>query len=122
MPLQNYYAPQIFKNLGMTGTETSLFATGVYGVVKFIGCALFLIFCADSLGRRRSLLFSSVSLTICMFIIGIYGRVEPPVAGKPVSPTSTAKTLAYNADIFRFPHSVMLPLFASISGQRKEPL
>ena len=25
------YAPQIFKNLGISGTETGLFATGIYG-------------------------------------------------------------------------------------------
>lgn len=68
----------------MTGTQPSLFATGVYGVVKVTGCALFLIFAADSLGRRRSLLWTSAAQAIVMYIIGIYGRVEPPVAGKPV--------------------------------------
>jgi hypothetical protein len=81
----NYYAPQIFKNLGMTGTQTSLFATGVYGVVKVTGCAIFLVFAADSLGRRRSLLWTSAAQATVMYIIGIYGRVEPPVAGQPVS-------------------------------------
>ncbi|CAM1508072.1 Fc.00g049200.m01.CDS01 [Cosmosporella sp. VM-42] len=81
----NYYAPQIFKNLGMDGTETSLFATGVYGIVKVTGCAIFLIFAADSLGRRRSLLWTSAAMGIVMYIIGIYGRVEPPVKGQPIS-------------------------------------
>ncbi|KAH6873463.1 general substrate transporter [Thelonectria olida] len=81
----NYYAPQIFKNLGMTGTETSLLATGVYGIVKVVGCAIFLVFAADSLGRRRSLLWTSLAQAVVMFIIGIYGRVEPPIAGKPIS-------------------------------------
>lgn len=81
----NYYAPQIFQSLGMTGTKVSLFATGVYGIVKVVGCALFLTFAADSLGRRRSLLWTSVAQAVTMFIIGIYGRVEPPVAGQAVS-------------------------------------
>ncbi|KAF7545021.1 hypothetical protein G7Z17_g9503 [Cylindrodendrum hubeiense] len=81
----NYYAPQIFKNLGMTGTQTSLFATGVYGIVKVTGCAIFLVFAADSLGRRRSLLWTSAAQAVAMYIIGIYGRVEPPVAGNPIS-------------------------------------
>ncbi|KAM5347162.1 hypothetical protein ACJ41O_010167 [Fusarium nematophilum] len=81
----NYYAPQIFKNLGMTGTQTSLFATGVYGVVKVIGCAIFLVFAADSLGRRKSLLWTSAAQAVVMFIIGIYGRVEPPVPGQSIS-------------------------------------
>lgn len=69
----------------MVGTETSLFATGVYGVVKVAGCAAFLVFVADSLGRRRSLLWTSAAQGLVMFIIGIYGRVEPPVADAPVT-------------------------------------
>ncbi|KAM0431505.1 hypothetical protein ACHAPT_005483 [Fusarium lateritium] len=82
----NYYAPQIFKNLGMVGTDTSLFATGVYGIVKFVACAIFIAFVADSLGRRRSLLWTSAAQGIVMYTIGVYGRVEPPVAGSPVTP------------------------------------
>jgi hypothetical protein len=82
---QNYYAPQIFKNLGMTGTTASLFATGVYGVVKTAGILVFLIFVADSLGRRRSLLWTSAAQAIVMYIVGIYGRVQPPVKGEPVT-------------------------------------
>ena len=27
----NYYAPQIFKQIGLVGTSSGLFATGVYG-------------------------------------------------------------------------------------------
>jgi len=81
----NYYAPQIFKNLGMTGTDTGLFATGVYGVVKVAACAVFLAFVVDSLGRRMSLLWTSIAQGSVMYLIGIYGRVEPPVEGQPVS-------------------------------------
>ncbi|KAM0324131.1 hypothetical protein ACHAQA_008323 [Verticillium albo-atrum] len=81
----NYYAPQIFKNLGMTGTEPSLFATGVYGVVKVVACATFLVFVADSLGRRRSLIWTGIGQGVAMFIVGIYGRVEPPEEGKPIT-------------------------------------
>ncbi|KAG6012606.1 hypothetical protein E4U54_007425 [Claviceps lovelessii] len=81
----NYYAPQIFTNLGMTGTDSSLFATGVYGIVKTVACMLFLLLIADSLGRRRSLLWTSPMLMVVLFIIGIYGRVQPPVEGNPVT-------------------------------------
>ncbi|KAK4126316.1 putative sugar transporter protein [Parathielavia appendiculata] len=82
----NYYAPQIFQGLGMTGTDVQLFATGVYGVVKVVGCFLFLVFVADSLGRRRSLLWTSAAQAISMYIVGVYGKLEPPQAGKPISP------------------------------------
>lgn len=69
----------------MTGTDTGLFATGVYGVVKVAACAVFLAFVVDSLGRRMSLLWTSVAQGLVMYLIGIYGRVEPPVEGQPVS-------------------------------------
>uniref|UniRef100_A0A8H7NES5 Major facilitator superfamily (MFS) profile domain-containing protein n=1 Tax=Bionectria ochroleuca TaxID=29856 RepID=A0A8H7NES5_BIOOC len=82
----NYYAPQIFANLGMTGTEASLFATGIYGILKVTGVAIFLVFVADTLGRRTSLIWTGSLQAIFMFIIGIYTRVEPPIAGKAISP------------------------------------
>ncbi|KAE8388545.1 general substrate transporter [Aspergillus alliaceus] len=82
----NYYAPQIFKNLGITGSSTGLFATGVYGIVKMVGCAIFLVFVADSLGRRRSLLWTSVAQGLTMLYIGLYIRIAPPVEGEPVIP------------------------------------
>nr|OQO19490.1 hypothetical protein B0A51_11536 [Rachicladosporium sp. CCFEE 5018] len=82
----NYYAPQIFKNLGLNGTESGLFATGIYGVVKMVMCACFLVFAADSLGRRRSLLWTSIAMGSAMLYVGIFVRVAPPKAGTPVSP------------------------------------
>ncbi|OGM41810.1 sugar transporter [Aspergillus bombycis] len=82
----NYYAPQIFKNLGITGSTTGLFATGVYGIVKMVACAVFLVFVADSLGRRRSLLWTSVAQGLAMLYIGLYVRIAPPVEGQPVIP------------------------------------
>ena len=82
----NYYAPQIFENVGITGNQTGLFATGVYGIVKVIGVILFLLFMADSLGRRKSLLITSVLLVLWMFYIGFYVRFDPPKAGKPIPP------------------------------------
>ncbi|KAI0184527.1 general substrate transporter [Xylaria flabelliformis] len=80
----NVYAPTIFTNLGIKGTSNSLLGTGVYGIVKVVSCAIFLLFMADSLGRRRSLLVSGIGQSFCMFYIGIYVRVAPPKEGQPV--------------------------------------
>jgi hypothetical protein len=30
----SYYAPQIFKSIGLTGTSVGLLASGIYGIVK----------------------------------------------------------------------------------------
>lgn len=82
----NTYAPQIFTQLGIRGTSNSLFSTGVYGIVKVVSCSIFLLFMADSLGRRRSLLTSSVGQAICMFYIGLFVRISPPAADAATIP------------------------------------
>ncbi|KAK2808818.1 hypothetical protein FQN50_004294 [Emmonsiellopsis sp. PD_5] len=82
----NYYAPQIFKNLGIVGNSTSLFATGIYGITKMATCGGFLLFAADSLGRRRSLLWTSIAQALAMLYIGLFVRIAPPEKGQPVIP------------------------------------
>lgn len=81
----NYYAPTIFTNLGITGNSNSLFATGIYGIVKMVSCLLFLIFLADTLGRRWSFMWTGTAMAIAMFYLGFYVRFDPPVKGAPVS-------------------------------------
>lgn len=76
----------MFRNMGIVGRSTGLFATGIYGIVKVIACTVFLIFLADSLGRRRSLLWTSIGQGVCMFFIGLYIRIEPPEKGVPTPP------------------------------------
>jgi sugar porter (SP) family MFS transporter len=80
----NYYGPTIFRNLGLGELEAGLFATGIYGVVKTGTCCLFLLFAADSLGRRKSLLWTAIGQGLVMFYVGVYIRVTPPVNGHPV--------------------------------------
>ncbi|OAL31975.1 hypothetical protein AYO22_00845 [Fonsecaea multimorphosa] len=80
------YAPQIFQNIGIRGHSTELFATGIYGIVKFVACAVFLLFVADTLGRRKSLLWTSIGQGCCMLFIGLYLKIQPPLAGEPVPP------------------------------------
>ncbi|KAL9621077.1 MAG: hypothetical protein Q9160_004462 [Pyrenula sp. 1 TL-2023] len=82
----NYYAPLIFGNLGVDSQTAGLFATGVYGIVKTVACACFLLLAADSLGRRKSLLWTSIAQGMAMFYIGLYVRISPPVKGAPVPP------------------------------------
>jgi MFS family permease len=48
----NYYAPQIFKSVGLQGTSSGLFATGVYGVVKIVITALGLMLATEQVGRK----------------------------------------------------------------------
>ncbi|KAL8294603.1 hypothetical protein RB597_007775 [Gaeumannomyces tritici] len=74
----NYYAPRIFASLGVTGANNELFATGIYGLVKLIAVVIFLIFVADSLGRRRSLLWTGIGMGATMLYIAIFIAVARP--------------------------------------------
>ncbi|KAF7561117.1 hypothetical protein G7046_g3027 [Stylonectria norvegica] len=75
----NYYAPTIFKSLGLSSTTTALFAQGVYGIVKVVTCLIFVLFLADSLGRRMSFMWSGALQAFCMFFLGFYVRFGPTI-------------------------------------------
>lgn len=55
-----YYSPTIFASVGLSGSSVGLFATGIYGIVKMISCAIFIVFVTDSLGRRKSLIWTGL--------------------------------------------------------------
>ncbi|KAF8906683.1 hypothetical protein CPB85DRAFT_1436811 [Mucidula mucida] len=48
----NYYSPTVFKSIGITGTSTLLFTTGIFGIVKNIATLIWLLFLIDRFGRR----------------------------------------------------------------------
>ena len=73
-----YYAPQIFETVGVSKTNSALFATGVYGTVKVCATGLFLIVGIDKIGRRNSLLAGAVWMMTMMFILGGVLKDHPP--------------------------------------------
>jgi hypothetical protein len=83
------YAPKYFAMMGTTGQQEKLFATAIFGVVKFVSsmiCALFLI---DFLGRKRSLstgiciqLFSMLYMAIFLLIDTGISDGEPQTASQ----------------------------------------
>lgn len=78
----NYYSPQIFKSLGITGQSSGLLATGVYGVVKIITTGLFMAVAIEQLGRKWCLIIGGLVQVFTLFWIAIYQAVRP--AGTPV--------------------------------------
>ncbi|RMJ27438.1 Sugar and other transporter [Aspergillus sp. HF37] len=73
-----YYAPQIFQTVGLSKTNSSLFATGVYGTVKVFATGIFLIVGIDRWGRKISLIGGAVWMAGMMFIIGSVLTTHPP--------------------------------------------
>ncbi|EMC95376.1 hypothetical protein BAUCODRAFT_72583 [Baudoinia panamericana UAMH 10762] len=73
-----YYAPQIFQTVGVSKTNASLFATGVYGTVKIIATGIFLLVGIDQAGRKKSLMAGALWMSAMMFIIGAVLATHPP--------------------------------------------
>lgn len=66
--------------VGLSKTNSSLFATGIYGTVKVVATGIFLIIGIDCWGRRNSLVFGSAWMASMMFIIGAVLVTHPPDA------------------------------------------
>lgn len=70
------YAPDLFKLLGVTGTNEGLLVTAVFGIVKLcaaVVCALFLV---DVIGRKRALLAGiSLQAVAMVYIAGLLTAV-----------------------------------------------
>lgn len=87
------YAPEYFAMVGVSGSQEGLFATAVFGVVKFISaliCALFLI---DFIGRKRSLMTGITLQFIAMLYMAIFLVVDTSV-GTEGAPQSSSQTAA----------------------------
>ncbi|KAJ6145026.1 hypothetical protein N7470_008921 [Penicillium chermesinum] len=74
----NYYSPTVFKSIGITGTNTSLFTTGIFGVVKFVITFVWLLWLIDHVGRRNLLIIGAIGGSICMWIVGAYIKIAAP--------------------------------------------
>jgi sugar porter (SP) family MFS transporter len=74
----NYYSPTVFKSIGITGTNTSLLTTGIFGVIKTTITLFFLFFLIEQMGRRVLLIFGALGGAVCMYYIGGYIAVAKP--------------------------------------------
>ncbi|KAH6661808.1 general substrate transporter [Plectosphaerella plurivora] len=71
------YAPDLFKLLGIHGSETGLLVTALFGIVKLISaisCALFLV---DVIGRKRALIIGITLQALAMVYVGSFLTAVP---------------------------------------------
>lgn len=74
----NYYSPTVFRSIGVRGTNTSLFTTGIFGVVKTAITFVWLLYLIDHVGRRMLLLGGAAGGSICLWIVGGYIKIAKP--------------------------------------------
>ena len=91
------YAPEYFAMMGTTGSNEKLFATAIFGVVKFVSaliCALFLI---DFIGRKRSLMSGITLQLIAMLYMALFLVIDSNVGDEDAPQTGSQKRAAIGA-------------------------
>lgn len=95
-----YFGPQFFGMLvgddtssgsDGNGNTTTLLLTGIFGGVKVVACAVFVIFVAERFGRRFLLVTGALAMAVCMVLTGFLVKIFPPPAPLP-APESAAET------------------------------
>jgi hypothetical protein len=118
------YSPTIFRSIGVTGTNTSLFTTGIFGVIKTIGGILWCFLIIDHFGRRGILLVGSIGGAVGMFVIA--GESKAEVAFRAAPELSSAQATSRSpippaTPLPPFPLEVSWPWLSSTSGPSSTP-
>ncbi|PKY05849.1 general substrate transporter [Aspergillus campestris IBT 28561] len=71
------YASDLFHLLGVTGRNTNLLVTAVFGIVKFIAAIICALFLVDVIGRKRSLLLGITIQAISMVYVAGFLTAVP---------------------------------------------
>ena len=66
-----YFAPELFKNLGLDSTTGQIIATMGIGLVNLL-VTVIAILCVDKIGRRKLLLFGFTGTCISLFALGLF--------------------------------------------------
>lgn len=74
----NYYAPVIFMSAGFTSVSSSLFLTGVFGVVKLLSAIAFMFVFVKIRGNRFWLPLGSSLCGVCMLFLAYFVHKIPP--------------------------------------------
>lgn len=100
------YAPQFFTILGTTGQSEKLFATAVFGVVKFASALICAFFLVDFLGRKRALGAGITLQLVSVLYAAIFLTAVPQITkvdtktGATVPLTGAAHHAATGAIVF----------------------
>ncbi|KAK9464622.1 general substrate transporter [Lipomyces arxii] len=99
-----YYAPQMFKAIGLKGNSVVLLATGVIGVVNVIA-TIPAIHIVDRFGRRFILMAGALAMSCSHFIIGtLYALYENSYSEHSVAGWVSASFIWFF--IFNFAYSI----------------
>lgn len=94
------YAPDLFKIVGISGREQSLFSTVIFGIVKFVAAIICALFLVDIAGRKRALVYGIALQTVAMFYIAIFLNIVPIANNEHFEPTISQQRASTGAIAF----------------------
>ncbi|KDN53068.1 quinate permease [Tilletiaria anomala UBC 951] len=74
------YAPTLFQIVSGSSTNSSIFTTAIFGVIKLVASLLAGLFILDMFGRKRAALFGITLQIIAGMYIAVYLHIYPPPA------------------------------------------
>lgn len=94
------YAQDFFALLGTTGQQEKLFATAIFGVVKFVAAMMCALFLVDVIGRKRSLAIGIFLQAISMVYVASFLTAVPEIEEEDFTFTSSQKSASIGAIVF----------------------
>jgi hypothetical protein len=77
-------------SLGLSSTQASLFATGVYGLVRWVAILIAMLWASDKFGRRTMFIFGGVGMGAMMWIVGGIVQATNPTTTGAIPLTASA--------------------------------
>ncbi|KAJ7214258.1 MFS sugar transporter-like protein [Mycena haematopus] len=96
-----YYGPQFFKLLVGAGSS-NLLLTAIFGAVKIVACGTFVLFFSERIGRKAALIGGGIFMSVCMIIITILTRVDPPPGNGIVTGSGIGTVFLIYANIMAY--------------------
>ncbi|KAG1736496.1 general substrate transporter [Suillus lakei] len=91
----NYYTPQIFASLSLSGISLTLLPTGIYGAVKFVVACITFAYIIESWGRKRTMVYGGLAQGLTMLWIGGYTLAHPNGGVVPATYVSVVAVYLY---------------------------
>lgn len=91
------YAQDFFALLGTTGQQEKLFATAIFGVVKFVAAMLCALFLVDVIGRKKALSIGITLQALAMVYVAAFLTAVPDIEDEDFVFTKSQKSASIGA-------------------------
>ncbi|KAH8647185.1 putative quinate permease [Xylariales sp. PMI_506] len=91
------YAQDLFKLVGVSGTNESLYVTVIFGVIKFVVAILCALFLVDMLGRKRALGIGIILQATGLLYLAAFLTAVPQISSDSTTVTVSQKSASVGA-------------------------